>query len=277
MRFQLAMLGAVGLASLAVAQTQPNVNLNPAGQKPAGVQAAPPTIPAPPNPRLKQILTMWEQKMRSVSSFEADVNRYDTDAVTKTKKVLSGKVKFLRPNRAYMRLVSTTDPNSYEEYVFTGQYLYEYLPATKKLNIHELANKPGQIVEDNFLNFLFGMKAEEAERRFQLTLAKEDANYVYLLIDPKFAADRQDFTKARLVLWANSYLPRQCEFESSNGDIVLWDIIRCDPTAKVVMADFTPREAPKDWTKKTIPRQPAATTPTSGASPQPSKVRPAGG
>jgi TIGR03009 family protein len=274
MRFRFAMLGTVILASLAVAQTQPNVNLNPAGQKPAGVAALPPP-PAPLSPRLKQLLLMWEQKMKTVNSLEADIVRYDSDAVTKTQKVWQGKVKFLRPNRAYLRMDSKTDPGNYEEYVFTGSFLYEYLPRTKTLNIHELAAKPGQIVEDNFLNFLFGMKAEEAERRFQIGLAKEDTNYVYLLIDPKFAVDRQDFTKARMVLWATSYLPRQCEFETTNGDVVKWDIIRCDPMAKVSMADFQPREVPKDWATKKMPRQ--ATVPTNGGSPQPTKVRPAGG
>jgi TIGR03009 family protein len=272
MRFPIAIFGTVILSSLAAAQTQPNVNLNPAGQKPAMVA---PVTPPPPNPRLKQLLTMWEQKMKTVYTLEADVVRYDTDALTKTQKVWRGKVKFQRPNRAYLRMDSTTDQGNYEEYVFTGNYLYEYLPRNKTLNIHELAAKPGQIVEDNFLNFLFGMKAEEAERRFQISLAKEDANYIYLLIDPKFPGDRQDFTKARLVLWVNSYLPRQCEFETTNGDTVKWDIMRCDPMAKITALDFQPREVPKDWVTKRVPRQPAL--PTNGGTPQPSKVRPAGG
>ncbi len=273
MRYRFAILSSVILASFAIAQTQPN--LTPNGQKPPA-QPLPVNPPAPPNPRLKQLLLLWEQKMKTVSSLDAEVWRYDTDAVTKSQKLWKGRVKFLRPNRAYMRMDSTTDPSNYEEYVFTGAFLYEYLPRSKTLNIHELNNKPGQLVEDNFLNFLFGMKADEAERRFTLGLAKEDPNYVYLLIDPKFAVDRQDFTKARLVLWANTFLPRQCEFESTNGDVVKWDIMQCNPAAKISMADFQPREVPKDWTTKKMPRQPTM-TPTNGAAPQPSKVRPAGG
>lgn len=275
MRLRIAILGTALLPSMAVAQTQPN--LNPAGQRPATMQPATPQQPAPVNPRLKQLLDQWEQKMKSVNSLDADVDRYETDALTKSQKVARGKVKFLRPNRAYMRMNSATDPANYEEYVFTGTYLYEYLPRNKTLNIHEMNNKPGQIIEDNFLNFLFGMKADEAVRRFDISLAKEDQHYVYFLIDSKFATDRQDFTKARLVLWANTFLPRQCEFEAPNGDVTKWDILKCDPTARITSADFQPREVPKDWVTKKMPRQPTAMTPPSGVTPLPTKVRQAGG
>lgn len=275
MNYRVALIFLVGLASWSVAQTQPNTGNNPGGQKPAGVIAVPPAPNVPPNPRLQQLLLQWEQKMKSVNALEAHVVRYEIDAVTKAQKEWKGKVKFLRPNRAFLHLDSTADPTNYEEYVYTGAYLYEYLPRTKTLNIHELAVKPGQMMEDNFLNFLFGMKADEAMRRFQISLYKEDPNYVYLFIDPKLAVDRQDFTKARLVLWANSYLPRQCEFEDTNSNVVKWDIVRCDPAARLTTADFQPREVPKDWTTKKVPRQQAI--PTTGGSPQPTKVRPAGG
>lgn len=279
MRIGYLLLGLVVAPPLANAQTQSTPNLQPAGQKPAGV--TPMNAPSQPNPRLDQLLLNWEQKMKGVNSLEADVVRYETDAVTKTQKVWQGKVKFLRPNRAYLKVTSATDPANYEEYVFTGNFLYEYLPRTKTLNIHELANQQGQIVQDNFLNFLFGMQADEAKRRFQISLAKEDPHYVYLFVDPKYASDRQDFTKARLVLWATNYLPRQCEFESTNSDVIKWDIIRIDPAAKIAPSDFQPREVPKDWVTKRVPRQPAIPTnssmPQTPQQPLPSKVRPAGG
>ena len=83
MRLRIAILGTALLPSMAVAQTQPN--LNPAGQRPATMQPATPQQPAPVNPRLKQLLDQWEQKMKSVNSLDADVDRYETDALTKSR------------------------------------------------------------------------------------------------------------------------------------------------------------------------------------------------
>ncbi|MBX7105087.1 MAG: TIGR03009 domain-containing protein [Gemmataceae bacterium] len=268
---------AAGLC-LAQPQGQPALNLNPAGQTPGQAPGLPVNQP-PANPRLDGLLKSWEDKMRAVTGLHASVTRTEVDAVEKTTKTFVGEAKFLRPDRAMLYMRSSTNAEVEERYVFTGTYLYEYSSQSKKLKIHEIAPKPGQVVEDNFLNFLFGMKAEDAKRRYEITLAKEDQHYVYLFINPRTAADRQDFTKARLVLWNTTFLPRQLEFEQPNGGVVKWDIPKADPTAKVTANDFTPPTPPKDWQVIRIPRQtaPPAGIPTGGNPPQPSKVRPNGG
>jgi len=256
-----------------VAQTPP-VSLTPAGQ----AQPAAPALDPAKNP-LDAHLLQWEQKMKAVAALQADLVRYETDALTKQTRVMQGQAKIRRPDQAALYLKSTSDPNIYEQYIFTGTYLYEYRPQNKIVRIHEVAGRAG--VEDNFLNFLFGMKAEDAKRRYNLTLRGEDANYVYIFVEPKLRSDQQDFTKARLALLKATYLPRQFEFETNNNDVVKWDIPRLDPAAKVTPADFTPPQPPAGWKVEKMPRQPAPGGPTpgtpAGAPPQPSKVRPAGG
>ncbi len=266
--------------SIALAQTpgQPAVNLTPIGQQPP----AAPVMLNPQANRLHALLLQWEQKMKTVTALKADVTRTETDAISKSTKVWKGQAKFLRPDRASLRVdLTASNPPQYEHYIYTGAYLYEYAPLTKKLRIHELAPQPGQMVDDNFLNFVFAMKAQEALNRYDLTLLKEDENYVYISDVPKFPADRQDFTQARLALWAKNFLPREVRFESPNKDTVQWDIWPIDPAAKLTSADFAPPQPPKDWQVQRVPRATAAAPPAGAAPiippPQPTKVRPSGG
>ena len=184
-------------ATIAVAQ-QPPISLNPQGQvATGGVQAQPVAQAGAADPQLDKWLNQWEEKMRSVNGLDADVTRSETDRVEKRTEVYSGKVKFLRPDRALVNLNKASNPQIYEQYVFTGTFLYEYRPQTKILRIHEMpVPPPGQ--KNNFegqvmLGFLAGMKSTDAKSRFDLKLLKEDEHYVYVGITPKLPADRQDF------------------------------------------------------------------------------------
>src|SRR5437868_1250785 len=76
-------------------------------------------------------------------------------------------------------------------------------PREKVIRIHTLPQRaPGQpAVDDNFMGLLFGMSAQEAQRRYELTVMKQDQWYYYLSVKPRLAADRAEFTEARLALW----------------------------------------------------------------------------
>lgn len=284
MRKLMSLVVGLGCSTLAFAQNpaQPKLNLTPAGQQNPGVPVA--TAPATLDPvknRLDYLLTQWEQKMKGITGLEAAVTRTETDAVDKSVKSFQGVAKFLRPDRALLYLKKTDNPNLYEQYIFTGTFLYEYRPQSKQLRIHEMAPKPGQVFEDSFLNFLFGMKAIEAKQRYNLSLAKEDEHYVYIFVDPINPVDRAEFSKARLVLWKSTFLPRQLEFETPNHDVIKWDIPSANANAKLTAADFSPPQAPKDWQTQRIPRQTAAQgvtpLPQNPNQPPPTKVRPNGG
>lgn len=258
------------LAAPVAAQQPPAVK--PLTVEPNG-QAAAPVVLNPANNRLHFLLLEWEKKMKTVNALEADVGRTETDALSKATKVWQGKAKFLRPDRASLYLRLSTNPDIFEQYVYTGTFLYEYRPQAKTVRIHEMPPpKPGQMLDDSFLSFLVGMKAEEIIKRYGLTLHHEDQHYVYLFIDPKSASDRQEFSKARLALLKATFLPRELTFEAPNGDVVKWDLPKIDVAARITTADFTPPQVPRDWTTQRVPRQTASTAPP----PQPSKVRPAG-
>ena len=95
-----------------------------------------------------------------------------------------------------------------------------------------------------------------AKNRYDLKLHNVDQHYIYVDVVPKNAIDKADFTKARLVLNKDSYLPRQIWFEGPNAGEVLWDITNMQSGVKIDPKIFASPQTPKDW--KLVPGQTAA-------------------
>jgi TIGR03009 family protein len=245
--------------------------------------AAPPLNPSIPD-ALPGLLQQWEQQMKAIKTIQATVVRTQTDKIDNTTTVFAGTAKLLRPDRAELYLIKQTTPpqpnppQQYERFLLTGNFLYEFLPKQKIVRIHQLPQKaPGQpAIDDNFLGLLFGMSAQEAQRRYDLQLVKTDANYHYILVKPRMAADKAEFIEARLVLWQQSFLPRQIEFVEPSGNPIKWDIQRIDPNAQLRATDFAPPRLEPGWQRVAVP-PPAALPPGSPGAPAPSKVRQSGG
>jgi TIGR03009 family protein len=250
-----------------------------AQQPPPMPPAQAPPLNVPANNPLPVLLQQWEQQMKAIKAIEATVTRTETDKVDDTKSVFEGTAKLLRPDRADLYLKKQGNPQVYERFLLTGNFLYEFLPKQKLIRIHELPQKaPGQpVIDDNFLGLLFGMSAQQAQLRYDLQLVPkpEDKNYYYILVTPKLPADRAEFIKARLVLWQKSFLPRQIEFVDRTGNPILWDIQRIDPNAPLRATDFQRPQLPAGWTQKVEPR-PAPPLPGAPGAPPPTTVRPNG-
>jgi TIGR03009 family protein len=217
--------------------------------------------------RLDQYLRRWEQEMRKIQALSSLINRIDKDKVFAATTKYTGFAQYMKSgsgptamNLALMELKLENKAEVAEKFVCTGTYLYQFLPAQKEIRAYELPRpKPGQVADDNFLTFLFGMKADEARKRYKLTLAKEDKWYIYVDVVPRTAADRSDFAKARLVLNKDSYLPRQLWFEHANGNEVTWDIPRIDPKAVIDRRNFDAPKPPPGW--KLVPVNRTTTPP----------------
>lgn len=233
---------ALAVAS-AAAQTQ---------QAPAAPAA--PTAPAA-NPALDRHLVRWEQEMQKIQTLAAILNLTEKDKTFDTTQKYSGFAQYMKAgtganalNMAMLELRSEGKTEISHKFICSGTFLYQFLPAQKEVRAYELPTpKAGQVAEDNFLSFLFGMKAEEAKRRYDLKLAKEDQYYVYIDIAPRFPKDKADFQRARIVLNRDTFLPRQLWFEQPNGSEVLWDIPRIQSGANVNRADFNAPNLPPGW------------------------------
>jgi TIGR03009 family protein len=219
-----------------------------------GQQPQAPSTAANAN-RLDAMLLRWEQQMRSVQTISAQCTRTTLDKTFQDREVFEGTAKYMKPNLAMLELQKQGKPQVFEKFVCTGTFLYEYVPQNKQIRVHELpAPKPGQVADDNFLSFLFGMRAEEAKRRYDLKLVSTDQWYVYIEILPRFPADKADFHRARLVLNNQTFLPRELWFEQPNGTEVKWDMPKIESGVVLNRTEFVTPAIPKDWTLVRVPR-----------------------
>lgn len=214
----------------------------------AGAQQPQAAGPDPGRNQLDALLLQWEHAMRSVQTISAECTRTSVDKALQTTEVFTGTAKYMKPNLAMLEMHKQGNPQAFEKYICTGTFLYEYAPQNKEVRIHPMPTpKPGQVADDNFLSFLFGMKADEARRRYDLKLAKVDDWYYYIEILPRFPADKRDFQRARLVLNRDSYLPRELWFEEANKNEVRWDIPRIQSGVSLNRQDFTSPALPPGW------------------------------
>src|ERR1700687_4725496 len=169
------------LASLALIGSEGKAQ--PPGQTPP--QQTPPKTAAldPTHERLDALLLRWEQEMAKIQSVVAETVRSSIDTTFQVAEVYEGTAKYMKPNLAMLEMTQKGKPQQFEKYICTGSFLYEYVPSEKVIRVHEMPpSKPGQVSDDNFLSFLFGMKAEEAKRRYELKLVGEDKWYIYIEI-----------------------------------------------------------------------------------------------
>jgi TIGR03009 family protein len=223
---------------------------------------------------LDVVLTNWEKSMTNLDSFSAECVRIMTDKTFGTKDEYRGHAKFLKsgqgqPSRALLQLAKPGVPQKFEKYLCTGNFLYIYAPATKVIYVYDLpAQKPGQVAEENFLTFLFGMKAADAKKRYDMAYvpdAKGQKWYHYIRILPRTPQDKADFTEARLTLTASDHMPRQLWYHQPNGNEITWDFPKVTVNAHIPLTEFAAPAVPKDWRMERVRPQSAAANAKAGA------------
>lgn len=236
--------------------------------------------PVPPNQAqmLDFVLNSWEKSMTKLEHFSATCSRTSTDKTFGGQEVFEGSAKFVKtglgqPSRALLYMQKKGDPTKYEKFLYTGTFLYEYVPATKVLRIHDVPQpKPGQpAIEDNVLALLFGMKAAQAKERYDMKWIPDDKYnnkfYHYLQILPKSPQDKADFTEARLTLTSNAFLPRQVWYHQPNGNEITWDFEKVDVTTQIPLTTFAPpQKLDPGWRMERM--QPPGAIPAGGVPPK---------
>jgi TIGR03009 family protein len=198
----------------------------------------------------------WEARTRGVESILVkDCVRTDKDKTGV--KHWKGEGRYLKPNLAALRLIQEEDPKIFELVISTGNFFYEFRPQFKKLVVTALPAARVGDFENNLLSFMFGMTAADAKRRYDLTLAKDisdqNPHYIYINVFPRFEADKREFTRAQMVLFATTMLPRRLWFEHPNGDEVTWDLPNMDTKVQLRPSDFVPPQAPQGWETVKVP------------------------
>jgi TIGR03009 family protein len=241
----------------------------------AWAQAPAAAPPAAGQDQLTPVLQRWEKEMAAVRTLAAQCVRTEVNKTFGYTEVFTGGARYMKleaggrtANLAVLEMAKKDKPDVYEKFVCTGEFLYQFVPQQKEIRVHAVPQaKPGQVGDDSFLSFLFGMKADEALGRYDITIQNPtDPHYFYLLIKPRQAQDKADFQQARLVLNKDTFLPRQLWFEQPTGDHVTWDIPRIQSGANLDRRDFAAPEPPAGWK--------VVKAPPRGADAQPRVVRP---
>jgi TIGR03009 family protein len=231
-------------------------------QQPPTQPPVPPQQPyGNPADKIDAILINWERAMSGINSLQAQVVRTTVDKVLVSTEVFSGDAKYVKPNKASLTLVNQKKQQEFEKLVCNGQIAYKWEPLQKEIHIHELPKpKQGQVSDDNFVSMLFGMKAIDAKRRYDLELLplppKEappnKAYYHYIQVLPREPQDKAEFTTARLVLSIETNLPRQISFTQPNGNLTTWDFPKVATNLAIDQREFAQPNPPGGWQLKRV-------------------------
>lgn len=211
---------------------------------------------ANPDAKLDAYLDRWEGEMRKINTLYAKLHRTDTDRQVDHSSKLVGAAYYMKVgtpgNTTSLGLLDLRREGKPEElvekYVCTGTYIYRFIPNQKTLEAYEMPKpRPGALADDNFLALLFGMKATEAKRRYQMSVSKETEHWVHLKIIPRFPEDRADFNNAELILSRATFLPRRLWFVATNKNEILWDVLELRPGVTLDRRYFDAPKTPQGW------------------------------
>src|SRR5262249_3020822 len=112
----------------------------------------------------------------------------------------------------------------------------------------------------DLLSFILGMDPATAKTHYKLTLWNQSgaakSPFHYILIEPLQPKEKAEFKRARLVLNASNYLPRQIWFEDPRGNEQTWDFPRFQANVKLSPTDFAAPKPPAGWQLKEEKTQP---------------------
>ena len=258
--------------ALAEGQVQPPV----APGAPVSPPGLPPTVSGQPaDIKLDVHLAAWQNKMQSVSNFFSKFEFKRTDAVFKRERTFTGTVLCMKPNYARLRQEDVSARDDYEAWICDGKSAFEYRGLEKTITEYPLPPNMGVGVpggSDNvMLDLISGLSVTAAKQRFEITLFKEDENYIYLDIKPLLPKDKQDFEHVRFALYGPktqgmAYLPAQVWLLKPNGNSELWKFSEAKTDVPGLNpGNFAPVKVPGFTFKQAPPRPGPAGNPNPGA------------
>lgn len=230
--------GAAGNAKLGQ-QRQPAGNAAPAPKAPAAPQAAQP--PAE-DPRLNILLNNWEISSAKIKSLHGKHIRSRSNSVFGTDSRATGKFYFEAPDKGRIDLtgkppakgdvssLKTKEGEPYkltadrdEKWVCDGKQVLMINDAEKQYEAIDLPEEMrGKNIVESPLPFLFGMKAAEMKKRFQMDLIdyNPQTKIAKLTAIPLQGRDAQNFIRAEIQLDTKRYLPTFVALTDPAGTIV---------------------------------------------------------
>lgn len=200
------------------------------GQAAIGPAGGPAAAPArATDPRVVAILNLWEKNTAGIDRMEGTFTRMTYDDVFGVEKRCVGQFKFESPDKGRIDLNAielpkgainqgkqTTKGAAYkvvsddpQRWVCTGTQVLIIDDAAKSVQQVDIPPQyQGQNIVDGPLPFLFGIKAEKAEKRYQLEIGNmHSAKVFHLVAKPLLRQDAQEWRVAEVMLNPENFLP----------------------------------------------------------------------
>jgi TIGR03009 family protein len=207
--------------------------------RPAGASrpaAAAPDAAKPIDPaRMEWLLKKWEQQSAKLKTLDVGILRVDDAPAWGDKDYYEGRALFKSPNLAFIdfRRIKLDDKKKpmrdpqdpkkwisapYERIVCTGEEVWQYSSDTQQIFIFPLEkDEQKKAIEEGPLPFLFNMRADDAKRRYQMSLMSEDEKSFGVSIKPKLKEDKDSFSMAFVNLDRSYLLPIRILMISPDG------------------------------------------------------------
>jgi TIGR03009 family protein len=197
------------------------------------------------SPELEKILKNWEQTTSQFKKMTGEFSRFKYDKTFEVEWRAEGKFAYEAPDKGNYELRGleprkdkngqleesqkigsdgktpyTLKADSPERWVCTGK---EVIKINEKERTYEkLAIPPdsqGENIMDGPLPFLFGMKADQAKRRYRLTLDAKNTNadVIRLHVVPRLPKDSANWSKATVIIEAKTFKPKAVKLLDPTG------------------------------------------------------------
>lgn len=192
------------------------------------------------SPELEELLIEWEHKSSRIKTLKGTHTRTVYNLVFQQEKVAEGRFFLETPDKGRIdlwgakikeggssaRIGKNGQPyrltaDKSERWICTGDEIvmvnddertYQVMPLPEHLKGTNIVNSP--------LPFLFGMKAADAKRRFKMTLSdKSTREKAFLIVEPRFASDQENYVKAYVMLERVNYLPTAVKMFDPSGSV----------------------------------------------------------
>jgi TIGR03009 family protein len=189
-------------------------------------------------PELEKILIKWETESAKIKSLHGKHTRKEYNDTFKVEKVSEGEFFLETPDKGRIDMMAKTpkkgevgsrkDSETLESYalekgpserwICTGEEIISFNEDDKTYVREELPpSMRGKNIVHSPLPFLFGMKAEDAKNRFNLTLVSVGEDIVRLKVIPRMDSDRQNYHEAHIILDTKTYTPKAVQLIDPNG------------------------------------------------------------
>jgi TIGR03009 family protein len=216
------------------------------------------------SPELEKILKNWELTTSGFKKMTAEFSRFKYDKTFEVEWRAEGKVAYEAPDKGNYVLNGVTiekgdvskkksakDGTPYtlkssdsERWVCTGK---EVIKINEKDKTDEKLPIPpdsqGENIMDGPLPFLFGMKADQAKRRYKLSLNKNTSKEeIWLDVIPRWQNDAANWSSAVVIIYAKTFQPKAVKLVDPTGaeSVHLFKNIEINPKRGFFSDPFKP-------------------------------------